>query len=742
MARDDPVASDLAPRRRTTGILALAVLLVAGVALAPTPALGAPSSTLTRYPYLTDLTGGSVTVNWATTRTSAATASVTIGKVGASPACASRTVTAARTSITVKSVSQYQWRATVPDLERDATYCYRVYLGTSPRTDLLGSDPSPTFRGELPDRPAGPFSFAVFGDWGQANSGSANPDQEALLARMATTDARFAVGTGDIANPSGSQSNYGDLYRTGSSVSGVFGPRFWAGPGKSLPYFPAVGNHMPNSTFLLNWPQPKAVASSGGRYQMDTYCCLNETSSKDYASAWYAFDAGGARFYVLQAAWDAGNVGEGTQYKNDYDTHWTPASPEYKWLAADLAAHASTPLKFAFFHYPLYSDQSSQTSNAFLQGAGSLEGLLSRNGVDIAFNGHAHLYQRNLKPHPGGLVSYVSGGGGASLVSMGSSGCSETDAYGIGWKGTTGTGGACGAAHAPTSTDQVHHFLLVKVDGARVTVTPTNAAGDTFDIATYQFDTDGAGLPTPPAGLAASAVSTSQINLSWQPSADDIGVNSYTILRDGTELATVRGWTTTFADRGLPANSPHSYRVVAADGNDNTSGPSAEATATTKRQGTVLRFQPTKDTYVNADTPTTAYGTKTRTDADNSPVKKTLMAFNVTGTGGCPIAVAHLRLYDVDASPRGGEFRPLADLGWNEQTVTWEGAPVTDAPVLARLDGVTKNTWYEVEVTSLVHGDGPVGVAITSTAFDGAGYSSREGPVSQRPELVVECASP
>ena len=168
----------------------------------------------------------------------------------------------------------------------------------------------------------------MFGDWGQANSGSANPDQEALLARLAKTDARFAVGTGDVANPSGSQSNYGDLYRIGSSVSGVFGPRFWAGPGKSLPYFPAVGNHTPNSTFLVNWPQPRAVATSKGRYQLDTQCCLNGTRSKDYASAWYAFDAGGARFYVLQTAWDAGNVGEATQYKNDYDTHWTPTSAE------------------------------------------------------------------------------------------------------------------------------------------------------------------------------------------------------------------------------------------------------------------------------------------------------------------------------------------------------------------------------------------------------------------------------
>ena len=75
-------------------------------------------------------------------------------------------------------------------------------------------------------------------------------------------------------------------------------------------------------------------------------------------------------------------------------------------------------------------------------------------------------------------------------------------------------------------------------------------------------------------------------------------------------------------------------------------------------------------------------------------------------------------------------------------TVTWATAPEIDAPAVASLNGVTKTNWYEVDLTSLVHGDGPVGVAITSTAFDGAGYSSKEGPVSQRPELVVECGSP
>ena len=219
----------------------------------------------------------------------------------------------------------------------------RVYLGTA------ADRPARTDRHDVHDplRPRRPSrQLRRVGEWGRP-TGSANPDQEPCAGWP--DRARFAVGTGDIANPSGSQSNYGDLYRTGSSVSGVFGPRFWAGPGKSLPYFPAVGNHTPNSTFLVNWPQPRAVATSGGRYQLDTYCCLNGTRSKDYASAWYAFDAGGARFYVLQTAWDSGNVGEATQYKNDYDTHWTPTSAEYKWLEADLAAHDSTPLKFAFF---------------------------------------------------------------------------------------------------------------------------------------------------------------------------------------------------------------------------------------------------------------------------------------------------------------------------------------------------------------------------------------------------------
>ena len=719
--------------------VALAVLTMATAAsLAPDLARGAPSPPLTRYPYLTDLVGGSVTVNWATARTSSVTGWVKWGRAEGS--CTANTTAATRTSITVGSVRQYQWKATIP-LEADTRYCYRVYLGTSPQTDLLGTDLSPRFTSQVPAGSSAPFRFAVFGDWGQAGANGDNQHQVNLMRQLAASGARFAVSTGDIGYPSGSQSNYGDLQQTGPGRSGVFGPRYWAVPGRSLPLLPVAGNHAPDSTFLTNWPQPQAVANSKGRYQMDTYCCSNGINSKSYASTWYAFDAGKARFYVLLAAWDGGNVGGGSQYQNDFDHHWGPNSPQYQWLKADLEEHQATPLKFAIFHYPLYSDQSSQSSDAYLQGDNSLEGLLNRHGVDIAFNGHAHVYQRNLKPHAGSVVSYVSGGFGASLASIGTTGCSATDAYGVGWSNSTATGGACGAAPVPTRTDQIFHFLLVDVDGTKVTVTPTDEHGNTFDRVRYDFAKDGAGVPSAPGTPTAAAVSASQVNLAWPPSTDDIGVNSYTVYRDNVELARVRGWTTRYTDRGVDPATTYRYRVVANDGNGRSSPSSAAVAVTTRQAGAVLRFAPTKDSYVEADDPTEAHGTGTRIYADRSPVKKALLAFAVSGTGGCPVAAARLRLYNVDAAPRGGDFRPLADLSWNERTVTWDTAPATGELPVASLDGVSKNLWYEVDVTELVTGDGPVGVAITSSASDGAGYSSREGPESQRPELVVECGS-
>jgi len=64
------------------------------------------SSSLRRYPYLTDLVTSNVTVNWATT-TSATSGSVRYGRSG-SESCTAHTVSATRTTITVGSTTEYQ----------------------------------------------------------------------------------------------------------------------------------------------------------------------------------------------------------------------------------------------------------------------------------------------------------------------------------------------------------------------------------------------------------------------------------------------------------------------------------------------------------------------------------------------------------------------------------------------------------------------------------------------------------
>ena len=313
-----------------------------------------------------------------------------------------------------------------------------------------------------------------------------------LMTQLAQSGVRFAVGTGDTAYPSGTQTNYGDLRQTGTNVSGVFAPQHWKKVGASIPFFNATGNHGFNSTFLSIWPQATAASSSSGRYAMETYCCVNGTNSASYPSAWYAFDAGNARFYVLEAAWSGSNDGTADEYKNDYDTHWTPSSPEYQWLQNDLQTHPSQ-LKFAFFHFPMYSSNATEASDTWLRGPNSLEGLLARNGVDIGFSGHAHNYTRNVKPSDGGLVTYVTGGGGARLQPA--TRCGAPVAYAVGWSYTIG-GSSCGAAARPTSIDQVFHFLKVSVDGAQVTVAPTDSQGRTFDVQTYDFS--GSAPPPPP----------------------------------------------------------------------------------------------------------------------------------------------------------------------------------------------------------------------------------------------------
>jgi Purple acid Phosphatase, N-terminal domain/Calcineurin-like phosphoesterase len=570
---------------------ALAAVVLAGTGLLALPAaaqasLPGASAELTRAPWLTDLTTSSVQVSWATT-----TQNDGIVEYGPAGSCTANSVTSSvlGTPITVNGVTEYLNSVAVKGLSANTAYCYRITDGS---VDLLGSNASPPFTTLQSASGSQPLTFDVFGDWGDTtnsgvNDGSLNANQAGVDAQIAKSGAQFALSAGDIAYQGGTQTEYGDLNQTGANISAVFGPSYWAVPGQSLPLFPVSGNHGQNATFLQEWPETATANASNGVYSMVSYPSIDGNNPGSYPTDYYAFTTGGVRFYLLDASWGDSNYGNATggacgtstsckMYQVDHDAHWTASSAEYKWLAADLAAHPGG-LKFAFFHFPLYSDDSTEPNDTFLDNtpgsSGSLEQLLHGNGVQLVFNGHAHDYQRNIAV-PGGVTSYVTGGGGASAAAVAGQGCATTDAYAVGWNYLSGKGSSCGAAAKPTSDAQVYHFLKVTVNGTTVTVTPTNSQGKPFDAQTYDFAADTT-PPSAPGSLTAAQDGSGAVTLTWAAASDNIGVSAYDIYRNGSYLATVGPKVTSYTDSTATSGTGYTYVVNARDLAGNTTGASA-----------------------------------------------------------------------------------------------------------------------------------------------------------------------
>ena len=123
---------------------------------------------------------------------------------------------------------------------------------------------------------------------------------------------------------------------------------------------------------------------------------------------------------------------------------------------------------------------------------------------------------------------------------------------------------------------------------------------------------------------------------------------------------------------------------------------------------------------------------------DASSEKDFLLRFDVAGVGTSTVQSATVRLYAINPSNLGGQFTKTNDTNWNEDTVTWDTAPAGNGGSLGTLGPVASNTWYELDVTPLITGDGPVSIRITSTSSDGADYAATEHPNGFTPELIIE----
>ena len=105
--------------------------------------------------------------------------------------------------------------------------------------------------------------------------------------------------------------------------------------------------------------------------------------------------------------------------------------------------------------------------------------------------------------------------------------------------------------------------------------------------------------PTAPTGLTANAASTSQINLSWTASTDDVGVTGYQVEHcqgSGCTNFTAVGpvvSSTNFIDTGLTASTLYRYQVKARDAAGNWSAYSSVVSATTLAPDTQPPTAPT-----------------------------------------------------------------------------------------------------------------------------------------------------
>ncbi|MFE9255243.1 DNRLRE domain-containing protein [Streptomyces sp. NPDC006879] len=160
--------------------------------------------------------------------------------------------------------------------------------------------------------------------------------------------------------------------------------------------------------------------------------------------------------------------------------------------------------------------------------------------------------------------------------------------------------------------------------------------------------------------------------------------------------------------------------------------PTASAAGTT--------FTAAADTYVDSNHSTTNYGTSQQLGVDHSPVKEMLLRFDVTGLTQ-PVTRATLRVHVDDVSgaqsSSGGTFKAMSNTTWSETAVTYGNRPAIDGATLGSLGSVSRNTWYEVDVTSFVTGNGTFGIGVTSSSSNGADYDSRETG-STAPQLVLE----
>lgn len=260
---------------------------------------------------------------------------------------------------------------TLANLQPHTNYFYRVQCtdahGFSVTSEILSFQTAP--------KADAAWSFAVIGDTQR------NPE----ITRKCTEGAyalrpNFLLHCGDVVDNGHAKNQWvKDLFEPSSKLM------------SRVPTFPVIGNHEQNSHWYYDYfslPKPEY---------------------------YYTFEYGNAQYFMI-----------------DSNKPLKPDSEQYQWLEKALAASKAT-WKFTCHHHPCFTSDNNDYGDLDTgdpkkgkpsygdKNAQQLVPLYEKYGVDIAFNGHIHVYERtwpilemaiNQKK---GVRYITSGGGGGHL---------------------------------------------------------------------------------------------------------------------------------------------------------------------------------------------------------------------------------------------------------------------------------------------------------------------------------------
>jgi phospholipase C len=180
--------------------------------------------------------------------------------------------------------------------------------------------------------------------------------------------------------------------------------------------------------------------------------------------------------------------------------------------------------------------------------------------------------------------------------------------------------------------------------------------------------------PTTPTGLSAAASTADEIDLSWQPSTDDVGVVGYEVYRStGEDFALVSSPSgASYVDTGLSPSTTYSYEVLALDAAGNASPLTSAVNATTPASTDMDPPTTPTDLTAGSSTPNSVQLTWTASTDDQGVTGYTVFRFDgaayqaigtvpVPGFSDTGLSSGTTYLYEVDAFDAAGNHSPPTD---------------------------------------------------------------------------------